>query len=270
PDHLAARQEFYLMEKQYEMDKQYPSRFLEIFRSAPNRRRSLVASLLMWGDQFLGIFVMTNYGVLIYAALGLGGFRPLLLNACWTTFTIAGNIWTFFFFLNTNNSAGLNAAVFFIWFYIVWWCFCVDATQYVYVSEIWPNHLRSQGTALGIAVFYLGSEVTLVAAPVALDAIGWKFYLVLICPSVCYVAAIWFLFPETKNRTLEEIGTLFGDEHVASHWYGISEEEKQEIARNAMKLTESGGIPEERRANRPENGKGEMGVDRVEDAGQPV
>ncbi|KAI7133012.1 hypothetical protein KC352_g30950, partial [Hortaea werneckii] len=165
---------------------------------------------------------------------------------------------------------GLNAAVFFIWFYIVWWCFCVDATQYVYVSEIWPNHLRSQGTALGIAVFYLGSEVTLVAAPVALDAIGWKFYLVLICPSVCYVAAIWFLFPETKNRTLEEIGTLFGDEHVASHWYGISEEEKQEIARNAMKLTESGGIPEERRANRPENGKGEMGVDRVEDAGQPV
>ncbi|RMY22103.1 hypothetical protein D0867_02933 [Hortaea werneckii] len=256
--------------------------------------------LLMWGDQFLGIFVMTNYGVLIYAALGLGGFRPLLLNACWTTFTIPGNIWTFFFvdrwgrrtllligstgctvsliflaalsaeFLDTNNSAGLNAAVFFIWFYIVWWCFCVDATQYVYVSEIWPNHLRSQGTALGIAAFYLGSEVTLVAAPVALDAIGWKFYLVLICPSVCYIAAIWLLFPETKNRTLEEIGTLFGDEHVASHWYGISEEEKQEIARNAMKLTESGGIPEEPRANTSENGKGEMGVDRVEDAGHSV
>ncbi|KAI7585750.1 hypothetical protein KC316_g5995, partial [Hortaea werneckii] len=242
PDHLAARQEFYLMEKQYEMDKQYPSRFLEIFRSAPNRRRSLVASLLMWGDQFLGIFVMTNYGVLIYAALGLVSL--IFLAALSAEF------------LDTDNSAGLNAAVFFIWFYIVWWCFCVDATH--------------QGTALGIAAFYLGSEVTLVAAPVALDAIGWKFYLVLICPSVCYIAAIWFLFPETKNRTLEEIGTLFGDEHVASHWYGISEEEKQEIARNAMKLTESGGIPEEPRANTFENGKGEMGVDRVEDAGQPV
>ena len=97
-----------------------------------------------------------------------------------------------------------------------------------------------------------------------------RFYLVLICPSACYIAAIWFLFPETKNRTLEEIGTLFGDEHIASHWYGISEEEKQEIARNAMKLTESGGIAEEPRANGLQNGKGEMGVDRVEDAGQPV
>ena len=56
---------------------------------------------------------------------------------------------------------------------------------------------------------------------------------------------------------------MFGDEHVASHWYGISEEEKQEIARNAMKLTESGGISEELseepRANGFKNGKGEMG-----------
>jgi len=120
--------------------------------------------------------------------------------------------------------------------------------------QIWPNHLRSQGTALGIAMFYLASEITLVAAPVALNKIGWRFYLVLICPSVCYILAIYFLFPETKGRTLEEIGSLFGDEHVASHWYGISEEEKQEIARNALKLTKSGRLPEEPQLKGPVNG----------------
>ena len=147
---------------------------------------------------------MTNYGVLIYASLGLLGFQPLLLNACWTTFTIIGNTWTAFYvdkygrrtflligsigcvvsliflcaltatFLGTTNQNGLNAAVFFVWFYIFWWCFFVDATQYVYFSEIWPNQLRSQGTALGLAAFYLASEVTLVAAPVALNDIGWR------------------------------------------------------------------------------------------------
>jgi hypothetical protein len=116
----------------------------------------------------------------------------------------------------------------------------------VYVSEIWPNHLRSQGTALGIAFFYLGSEVTLVAGPVALNDIGWKFYLVLICPSVVYIILMYFFFPETKGRTLEELGTIFGDDesHVASHWYGISEEEKQKIAENALQLTKSGRLPE--------------------------
>jgi hypothetical protein len=72
-----------------------------------------------------------------------------------------------------------------------------------------------------------------------------SFYLVLICPSVCYIVAMYFLMPETKGRTLEEIGTLFGDEHVASHWYGISDAEKEEIARNALKLTKSGRLPEE-------------------------
>lgn len=151
PEHAIARQEFYLMEKQFEMDKQFTVRPFEIFRGKPNQKRALVAAVLMWGDQFLGIFVMTNYGVLIYASLGFTGSTPLLLNACWTTFTLFGNIWTAFYvdrfgrrtflligslgctisliflcamtatFLDTTNTAGLNAAVFFIWFYILWW-----------------------------------------------------------------------------------------------------------------------------------------------------
>lgn len=38
---------------------------------------------------------------------------------------------------------------------------------------------------------------------------------------------------------------MFGDEHIASHWYGISDAEKEEIARNALKLTKSGRAPDE-------------------------
>jgi hypothetical protein len=43
-------------------------------------------------------------------------------------------------------------------------------------------------------------------------------------------------FPETKGRTLEEIGTLFGDKYIASQWYGLSEEEKKKIREEAMAL----------------------------------
>lgn len=271
---VKARQEFYLIEKQYELDRQMQVRRLEIFRTPANRKRSLVACLLMWGDQFLGIFVMTNYGVLIYASLGLNGFLPLLLNACWTSFTIIGNTWTALYidrfgrrtflligasgcivsviflaaltaqYLDTTNTAGLRGAVFFVFFYIFWWCFFVDATQYVYLAEIFPNHLRSQGVALGLTFFYLASEVTLVGAPVALNSVGWKFYLVLIIPSGFYLVLMYFLFPETKERTLEEIGALFGDDHVASQWYSATAEEREKIAQDALKLTESGRIPD--------------------------
>ncbi|SMR53866.1 unnamed protein product [Zymoseptoria tritici ST99CH_1E4] len=271
PSHTTATAEFYLMQKQFALDSTFPSRRFEIFRSAPNRRRALIGALIMWGNQFLGIFIITNYGVLIYASLGFKGSVPLLLNACWTTFTLLGNVWTAFYidrfgrrtfmligttgcvvsliflcamtasFLNTNNVNGLNAAVFFIWFYILWWCFFVDATQYVYVSEIWPNRLRSQGTAWGVMFWFLASEVTLVAAPVALNEIGWKFYLVLIVPSTLYISLIYLLFPETKGRTLEEIGLLFGDDvHVASQWYDLSPEEKEKVAEEAVRNTALG------------------------------
>lgn len=193
------------MEKQYEADKKLSlNRSFEMFRTKANRRRALVSALLMSFDQFEGVYVLANYGVLIYSSLGLTGYTPLLLNACWTTFTIIGNTWTAFFvdrfgrrpflligttgclmclifeaaltasFLGGTNQSGLSAAVFFVWLYIFFWCFFMDATQFVYNSEIWPNHLRSQGTAWGLAFFFLTSEVTLVAAPVALNSIGWK------------------------------------------------------------------------------------------------
>ena len=94
PNHIAAREEYYLMEKQYEADKKLSlHRSFEMFRTEANRRRALVSALLMIFDQFMGVYVLANYGVLIYGSLGLTGTTPLLLNACWCTFTIFGNTW---------------------------------------------------------------------------------------------------------------------------------------------------------------------------------
>ncbi|KAL5048587.1 general substrate transporter [Aspergillus fruticulosus] len=204
---------------------------LSLFSTPADRKRSLIATILMIGNQFLGTFVPTNYGVLIYASLGLTGSMSSLLNVCWTSFTLLGNTWIALYidrfgrrrfllagatgctlcmvflcaltasFLNTDNTPGLRATVFFIFFYIFGWCFFVGAMQFAYIAEIFPNYLR---------------EVTLVAAPVKLDRVGWRFYLVLIVPSVLYIKCIYFLFPVTKGRTLEGMRMVFGEEPVYS------------------------------------------------------
>ncbi|KAK3712930.1 hypothetical protein LTR37_008815 [Vermiconidia calcicola] len=280
-----ALEEYDLMQPQHEADKRLlQHRTFEIFRTKANRHRALVSALLMIFNQFLGVYVLANYGVLIYTSLGLEGNVPLLLNACWTTLTIVLNTLCAFFvdrfgrkrflligtvgccvalifeaaltaaYYDTKNDAGLAAAVFFVWFYLIFWSTFMDATQFVYVSEIWPNHLRSQGTAWGLAWFFLSSEVTLVAAPVALNNIGWKFYLVLICPSIVYIFVIYWLFPETKQLTLEEIGKQFGDKHIVAQWSGIGEEEMQEITQNAIELTIDGQVPDDIGVILPENG----------------
>lgn len=41
-------------------------------------------------------------------------------------------------------------------------------------------------------------------------------------------------FPETKGRTLEEIGALFGDENIATRWYDLSKEDKERLAQEAI------------------------------------
>lgn len=56
---IKAREEFYLIEKQYEKDKSMQVRSFEIFRTGPNRRRALVGFLLMWGDQYVSWWCKT-------------------------------------------------------------------------------------------------------------------------------------------------------------------------------------------------------------------
>lgn len=60
PNHIRAREEFFLIEKQFQLDKTMHIRPFELFRTPANRRRALVGFLLMWGDQFLGVFVMAK------------------------------------------------------------------------------------------------------------------------------------------------------------------------------------------------------------------
>jgi len=100
-------------------------------------------------NQYLGIFVMVYYAVLLYALLGLAVFVLTHLNAFWSSFTIIGHTWTAFYivqfgrlaflltgvtgctvcivflcafavpFLGTTSTAGLRVVVFFIFFYII-------------------------------------------------------------------------------------------------------------------------------------------------------
>lgn len=95
-------------------------------------------------------------------------------------------------------------------------------------SEIFPTHIRSQGTGFSMMGLYLADIIILVAGPIALDKIQWKFFFVLICPTVLHLFFVYFMCPETKGRSLEDINALFG-EKVAIHYYGATDKEKEEF-----------------------------------------
>ena len=94
----------------------------------------------------------------------------------------------------------------------------MDATQFLYMTEIWPNQYRAIGTGWAFGNQSLAALIMLVVAPIALDAIGWKFFYVLVFPTAIYLPTIYFFFPETARMSLEEICQQFG-ESVAVHMF---------------------------------------------------
>lgn len=106
----------------------------------------------------------------------------------------------------------------------------MDASQFLYLNEIFPTHIRSQGTAVGMCAWYAAQIIILVAGPIALTSIGWKFLLVMIVPTAIYWFLIYFLFPETRQKSLEDINEAFGDVTVV-HYQGATVDEEREYSK---------------------------------------
>ncbi|KAI9925270.1 hypothetical protein ASPWEDRAFT_32435 [Aspergillus wentii DTO 134E9] len=78
-----------------------------------------------------------------------------------------------------------------------------------YPVEILPFHLRAKGLSLNLTVTFATGFLNQYVNPIAFDAIKWKFYLVYVGLLIWFLGIIYFVFPETKGRTLEEIAIVF-------------------------------------------------------------
>ena len=89
PDAHQAKREFYQMRRQLELDRQIKTKtgHFDVFRTPSNRKRALFAFGMMFGNMFTGILVVTNYGILLYEAIGLSGSMPLLLSGIYVLIT---------------------------------------------------------------------------------------------------------------------------------------------------------------------------------------
>ena len=54
-----------------------------------------------------------------------------------------------------------------LYVYVAMWELALDGTQFVYVSELFPNHLRAKGLSLALAAFCIVNIVWLQSAPTA-------------------------------------------------------------------------------------------------------
>ncbi|KAK4505727.1 hypothetical protein PRZ48_003692 [Zasmidium cellare] len=248
PDDSYARAEYHQMQVQIDFERSMNAvgtlaQAKLAFSQGSFRKRLAIGFGVQFFNQTTGALVINNYLTQILSRLGVTGGTPLLLIGIYNLCTVPGNLCNGLFvdrvgrrkfvligcigivvclsgeaamtaeFVQTgsSNRVGLAWGVVFIFLYVVFYSSCLDATMYLIPSEIFPMVIRSFGVSFSILGQFIATVILLEAAPTAFQNIGYKFWIILICLTVLYAVCVYFLLPETKGMTLEDISVLFGD-----------------------------------------------------------
>ncbi|KAI9651804.1 MAG: hypothetical protein M1831_007586 [Alyxoria varia] len=81
--------------------------------------------------------------------------------------------------------------------------------QQLYPAEISPIKTRARANAVSTCTNWLFNFLIVMVTPIMIDHIGWGTYLFFAIVNACFLPIIYFFYPETRRRSLEEIDIIF-------------------------------------------------------------
>jgi hypothetical protein len=103
----------------------------------------------------------------------------------------------------------VHAGVFFIFFFHLTYVIGLGGVPFLYATEVAPLHLRSAIYGLAIGSYWAFDFLVVEVTPIALATIRWKYFLVFAILNAAMVPTVYFFFPETSGRSLEEVDEIF-------------------------------------------------------------
>ncbi|KAF1350608.1 hexose transporter-like protein [Lizonia empirigonia] len=225
--------------------------WLDLFRTAGMRRRALIAGFLGLFTQMSGNTLLSYYQNLLFQLIGYTSTyaktRINIANQCWSLLSAliiavvvtrfrrrwmfmlsAGSMMLVFMSMticfqrlgeakanDTVNKSAQYAALFFYFAYSPCYNIGNNSLTYTYLVELFPYAQRSMGIGFEQIFGKLGGFFSINVNPIAIKAISWK-YFAIYCGWITFeFLFVYFMYPETYNRTLEELAFLFEDKALA-------------------------------------------------------
>jgi sugar porter (SP) family MFS transporter len=224
--------------------------WMDLLRTAGMRRRFVVTIFIGLFTQLSGNTLISYYSNQLFDLMGYttsyAKTRINVANACWGLFNatiIALIVPRFPRRVMYMTSAGLMLCAFIgytvslerqnhwkdigvtdrstniaaLFFYFAFSpCYNIgnNALTYTYLIELWPYAQRSRGIGVQQFMGKLGGFFSNNVNSIAITAIKWR-YLAIYCGWIAFeFLVVFFLYPETSNRTLEELAFMFEDEEL--------------------------------------------------------
>ncbi|KAF8890561.1 general substrate transporter [Mucidula mucida] len=102
-----------------------------------------------------------------------------------------------------------GAAAFFVFLYTAVFGATWLTIPWVYPTETFPLEVRAKGNAWGVVGWSIGNGWLMMLNPVMFDAIGENTLHIFGAINFLSIPIVWAFYPETANRTLEEMDLLF-------------------------------------------------------------
>ncbi|EXJ68776.1 uncharacterized protein A1O5_07707 [Cladophialophora psammophila CBS 110553] len=229
-----------------EKQQKKTSSFLDFFKTKGNRRRLIILISVGLFSQWSGNGLISYYLNLVLDNIGITDpNQQLLINGGITTFSLVTNVGFSFFvdkwgrrpiylistvgslvswviwtilaerYTATKQLAYGKGNLAFIFIYTLFYNFKSGLIA-SYTTEILPYNLRAKGFTIMEYALYGALFFNQYVNPIAMNALGWKYYIVYCVFLLFEVFVIYFFYAETKYLPLEEITKIFDGEDVAA------------------------------------------------------
>lgn len=96
-----------------------------------------------------------------------------------------------------------------LYFFIVFFAFTILQLPWIYPPEINPTRTRTAATSVSTCTNWICNFAVVMFTPVFIGEAGWGAYLFFALMNFIWVPIIFFFYPETAGRSLEEIDIIF-------------------------------------------------------------